>query len=350
MHIRRYTIHSGNLKNLRLREDTLPHPAPGEVRVAVKAVGLNFADVFAIWGLYKAAPKTEFTPGLEYAGVVEAAGEGVAHLRPGDRVMGVTRFGGYTTGLNIDARYVIPLPATWDFSTGAAYLVQTLTAWYGMSVLGDIQKGQTVLIHSVAGGVGLQALKIAKALDCFVVGTVGNPGKVELARSTGCDRVLVRGPQFESELRQSLADRPLHLVMDTVGGRYFSIPFRMLAPMGRLIVVGSSRYASVGNRPNIFNLLRHYLTRPKVDPQNLPNQNKGLFGFNLIYLYERAELMHQLLQELEQFNLAPPHVGHVFPFEQLAEATRLFQSGKTMGKVVLTVDGIFGDRLKEDVS
>ncbi len=339
MQIRHYTIHSGNLKNLRLREAALPAPAPGEVQVAVKAVGLNFADVFAIWGLYKAAPKTEFTPGLEYAGVVEAVGAGVTHLRPGDRVMGVTRFGGYTTGLNIDARYVIPLPADWDFNTGAAYLVQTLTAWYGMSVLGNLEKGQTVLIHSVAGGVGLQALKIAKALDCFVVGTVGSAGKVELARATGCDRVLVRGSNFETELRDALGEHPLHLVMDTVGGRYFSIPFRMLAPMGRLIVVGSSRYASVGNRPNILHMLRHYLTRPKVDPQNLPNQNKGLFGFNLIYLYERADLLHQLLQELSALQLAPPHVGHVFPFEQLAEATRLFQSGKTVGKVVLTVDG-----------
>lgn len=339
MQIRHYTIHSGNLKNLRLREAALPAPAPGEVQVAVKAVGLNFADVFAIWGLYKAAPKTEFTPGLEYAGVVEAVGAGVTHLRPGDRVMGVTRFGGYTTGLNIDARYVIPLPADWDFNTGAAYLVQTLTAWYGMSVLGNLEKGQTVLIHSVAGGVGLQALKIAKALDCFVVGTVGSASKVELARATGCDRVLVRGSNFETELRDALGEHPLHLVMDTVGGRYFSIPFRMLAPMGRLIVVGSSRYASVGNRPNILHMLRHYLTRPKVDPQNLPNQNKGLFGFNLIYLYERADLLHQLLQELSALQLAPPHVGHVFPFEQLAEATRLFQSGKTVGKVVLTVDG-----------
>lgn len=338
MQIRRYTIHSGSLKNLKLRDDTLPPPGPGEVQVAVKAVGLNFADVFAIWGLYKAAPKTEFTPGLEYAGVVEAVGTGVAHLRPGDRVMGVTRFGGYASGLNIDARYVVPLPDGWDFNTGAAYLVQTLTAYYGMVELGNLLPGQTVLIHSVAGGVGLQGLKIAKAMGCFVVGTVGQANKTALASANGCDRVLVRGKDFEQELRDALGGRPLELVMDTVGGRYFSIPFRMLAPMGRLIVVGSSRYASVGNRPNIFNLLRHFLTRPMVDPQNLPNQNKGLFGFNLIYLYERADLMHRLLSELDTLRLAPPHVGHVFPFEQLKDATLLFQSGKTVGKVVLEVE------------
>ena len=335
MNIRRYTLAPGSLKNLQLVDDALPAPAQGEVQVAVKTIGLNFADVFAIWGLYKAAPKTAFTPGLEYSGVVTAAGPGVAHLRPGDRVMGVTRFGGYTTGLNIDARYVVPLPAAWDFRAGAAYLVQTLTAYYGLSALGAIQKGQTVLIHSVAGGVGLQALKIAKALGCFVIGTVGRPDKVELARATGCDRVLVRGKNFENELGQALDGRALELVLDTVGGRYFSIPFAMLAPMGRMIVVGSSRYVSVGNRPNVFHRLRHFLTRPKIDPQSLPEQNKGLFGFNLIYLYERAELMHRLLGELAPLNLAPPHVGHVFPFEQLREAIRLFQSGKTVGKVVL---------------
>lgn len=336
--MRRYTLRSGSLANMQVREFTLPAPAADEVQVSVKAIGLNFADVFAIWGLYKAAPKEEYTPGLEYSGVVEAVGAEVRHLKPGDRVMGVTHFGGYTTALNIDARYVVPLPADWDFPTGASYLVQTLTAYYGLSTLGSLQKGQAVLVHSVAGGVGLQALKIAKAMGCFVVGTVGNASKVELATATGCDRVIVRGEQFEQELRNALGDRPLEVVLDTVGGRYFTIPFRLLAPMGRMIVVGSSRYARVGNRPNLLHMLRHFLTRPKIDPQSLPEQNKGLFGFNLIYLYERADLLHQLLQEINALNLAPPHVGHVFPFEKMHEAIRLFQSGKTTGKVVVIVE------------
>ncbi|MFM8487191.1 MAG: alcohol dehydrogenase catalytic domain-containing protein, partial [Bacteroidota bacterium] len=120
----------------------------------------NFADVFAIWGLYGATPEGSFTPGLEYAGVVERVGSDISHLKPGDRVMGVTRFGAYTTHLNIDARYAIPLPQGWNFEQGAAYLVQTLTAYYGMVHLGAMQKNQAVLIHSAAGGVGLQAVQI----------------------------------------------------------------------------------------------------------------------------------------------------------------------------------------------
>lgn len=334
----RYTMNAGSLADLQPQDFHLPDPAAHEVQIAVQAIGLNFADVFAIWGLYKAAPKTAFTPGLEYAGVVEKTGSEVTSLKPGDRVMGVTRFGAYATRLNIDARYAIPLPEHWNYETGAAYLVQTLTAYYGMLHLGALQKGANVLIHSAVGGVGLQALKIAKAYDCFTIGTIGSAGKTDFAKQQGYDHVIVRGPDFEQQLRSALGDRPLELVMDSVGGRFFTIPYNMLAPMGRVIVFGSARYASAGDRPNKLHLLYHWLTRPKIDPQQMPENNRGVLGFNLIWLYERVELMHQLLQDLSNLQLAPPHVGHTFSFDQLPDAVRLFQTGKTMGKVVVKVD------------
>ncbi|MCS6928207.1 MAG: zinc-binding dehydrogenase [Saprospiraceae bacterium] len=323
------------MKNLQLYEEVLPPPHEDEVQVAIRAIGLNFADIFSIWGLYKAAPKEPFTPGLEYAGVVTATGPKVTRIRIGDRVMGITRFGAFATGLNISEKYVVPVPDGWDCTTAAAYLVQTITAYYGLFTLGALQPGQNILLHSVAGGVGLQALKIAKAHNCFVVGTVGHPNKIAIAEANGCDRVLVRGPNFEKALRKALEGRPLNLVFDTIGGRYFTIPWNMLAPMGRMIVAGSSRYASVGDRPNLFRLLWHYLTRPKIDPQALPEQNRSLMGFNLIYLYERIEMLPPILEHLEQMHLTPPHVGHTFSFEHLKEAIRLFQSGQTVGKVVV---------------
>jgi alcohol dehydrogenase len=335
--IQSYSLSAGSLADLKLRTIELPPPAPGEVQIAVRAIGLNFADVFAIWGLYGATPKGEFTPGLEYSGTIEAVGEGVTQLRPGDRIMGVTRFGAYSTHLNIDARYAIPLPADWDFNTGAAYLVQTLTAYYGMATLGALQRGQNVLIHSAVGGVGLQALKIAKAYDCFTIGTVGTAAKVDFAKSEGYDRVIVRGKDFEDQLKAALEDQPLHLLMDSVGGPFFSIPFSMLAPMGRAVVFGSARYATPGDRPNKLHLLWQYFTRPKVDPQRMVETNRAVLGFNLIWLYERAELLRSLLLELETLQLKPPHVGHVFPFEELPKAVRLFQTGKTVGKVVVVV-------------
>jgi alcohol dehydrogenase len=332
----KYMLKAGNLADMRPLSFELPAPADGQVQVSVQAIGLNFADVFAIWGLYSATPPGIFTPGLEFSGIVQAVGNGVTHLRPGDQVMGVTRFGAYTTALNLDARYVLPLPQGWDFPTGAAYLVQTLTAHYGMLHLGDMQRRHNVLIHSAVGGVGLQALQIAKAYGCFSIGTVGSASKLDFALAQGYDRVILRGPDFEARLREALDGRPLNLVMDSIGGPYFSIPYAMLAPMGRVVVFGSARYASPGDRPNKLHMLWHYLRRPKVDPQGMPETNRGVLGFNLIWLYERAELMHQLLGELEALQLYPPHVGHVFPFEQLPDAVRLFQTGKTVGKVVVT--------------
>ncbi len=333
----RYTLLAGNLADLKPQNFELAAPAPGEVQVAVRAIGLNFADVFAIWGLYGATPKGEFTPGLEYSGIIEAVGEGITHLRPGDRIMGVTRFGAYTSHLNIDARYAIPLPADWDFNTGAAYLVQTLTAYYGMATLGALQRGQNVLIHSAVGGVGLQALKISKAYGCFTIGTVGSAAKVDFAKSEGYDRVIVRGKDFKEKLKAALGDQPLHLLMDSVGGPFFSIPFSRLAPMGRAVVFGSARYATASDRPNKLHLLWHFFTRPKIDPQRMVETNRAVLGFNLIWLYENAELLRGLLVELEALGLAPPYVGHVFPFDKLPDAVRLFQTGKTVGKVVVEV-------------
>lgn len=331
----RYVLNAGNLADLHREDFQLPEPHPEEVQIEVRAIGLNFADVFAIWGLYKAAPKTNFTPGLEYAGEVVKTGSAVTHLKPGDRVMGVTRFGAYTTHLNIDARYAIPLPQGWDFATGAAYLVQTLTAYYGMVHLGNLRRGIALLIHSAVGGVGLQALKIARAYGCFTIGTVGSAEKVAFAEREGYDRVIVRGKDFEAQLRKALDGRALELVMDSVGGPFFSIPYHMLAPMGRIIVFGSARYASPGDKPNKWHMLKHWISRPKIDPQQMPENNRGVLGFNLIWLYERAELMNQLLQDLSALELAPPHVGHLYPFAQLPDAVRLFQSGKTVGKVVV---------------
>ncbi|MCZ6899989.1 MAG: alcohol dehydrogenase catalytic domain-containing protein, partial [Bacteroidetes bacterium] len=152
---RAYKVKAGNLKKLKLAPFDLQEPNQDEVTVEVKAIGLNFADIFAIMGLYSATPKGEFIPGLEYAGVIIKVGSQVNEFKTGDKVMGVIRFGAYTTHLNIDRRYVLPLPQLWTFEEGAAYLVQLLTAYYALKNLGDIQKGQTVLIHSAVGGVGL---------------------------------------------------------------------------------------------------------------------------------------------------------------------------------------------------
>ena len=332
-----YRLKAGNIKNLQLIEENLPDPNDNEVTIEVKAIGLNFADVFAIWGLYSATPEGEFTPGLEYAGVVAKVGKEVSHVKVGDAIMGVTRFGAYTSHLNIDSQYAIPLPKGWDFATGASYLVQVLTAYYAMLRLGQLEKGQTVLIHSAAGGVGILANRIAKKYDCYTIGTVGGSHKLQRLNDEGYDKGIVRGKDFGDQLKKALAGRELNLVMECIGGDIMKAGFEALAPQGKSIIYGAASYAHPGDRPNYLKLFWKYLRRPKIDAQSLAELNKGVIGFNLIYLYEKAELMYELLAELKELDIEKPYVGQTFPFEKLPEAIRTFKLGKTMGKVVVTV-------------
>lgn len=331
-----YQLKAGNIGNLKLVSSPLSPPKGNEVTVAVKAIGLNFADIFAMFGLYSATPEGVFTPGLEYAGIVEQIGPAVKEFKVGDRIMGVTRFGGYTTRLNMDEGHLLPLPDDWTFEEGAAYPVQVLTAYYGLKNLGAIRDNYTILIHSAAGGVGILANRIAKKFNAYTIGTVGNASKVTFAKQEGYDQVIVRNKRsFKQELTTALAGKELNIVMECIGGSFFKNAYELLAPEGRVIFYGAARYASPGKRPNYFKVLYEHITRPRIDPQTMSEVNKGILGFNLIYLYERVALMRELIQELKELDIEKPHVGHTFPFERLKEAVQLFQSGQTIGKVVV---------------
>lgn len=333
-----YQLKAGSIGNLKLITEELPPPQAGEVSIAVKSIGLNFADLFAIWGLYSATPEGVFTPGLEYAGEVVAVGSAVDAVKIGDRVMGVTRFGAYSSHLNIDARYVLPLPKDWTFAEGAAYPVQVLTAYYALFNLGDLQKNQTVLIHSAAGGVGLLANRIAKTMGAYTIGSVGNSTKLDLLEKEGYDKGIVRSKSFKKDLENALGERDLNLVLECIGGPIFKAGYDLMAPQGRMVVYGSARYASPGNRPNYLKLIWQYLTRPKIDPQKMIELNKAIMGFNLIWLYEQADLMHDILEKLKSVDIGKPHIGHRFEFGNLVDALKLFQSGKTVGKVIIEAD------------
>ena len=326
---------AGSISNLKLLEVEIPEPELNEVQVSVKAVGLNFADVFAMHGLYSATPEGQFTPGLEFSGEVEKVGSNVLNLKAGDRVMGVTRFGGYTTRINHDSRYLTPLPDDWSYEEGAAYLVQGLTAYYALVSLGNIQQNSTVLIHSGAGGVGILANRIAKHFNAFTIGTIGSDSKIEVLRKEGYDEVIVRGKDFKDRLSKALKNRELTLILETIGGKIFKEGFKQLAPQGRMVVVGVSQFASPGKIPNYLKLIWFYLTRPMIDPQAMIQDNKAVLAFNLIWLYDRVHIMNEMLVEMSKMDLGKPHVGKVYDWDQMDKAIHFFQSGKSTGKVVV---------------
>jgi NADPH:quinone reductase-like Zn-dependent oxidoreductase len=335
--VRQYYIveKTGSLRNLTHRTSAIPKLTEGHVLVEVKAVGLNYADLFAIMGLYSATPKGPFIPGLEFAGVVSKSNS--SKFKEGDRVYAVTRFGGYDSHIVADPEYLMMLPSNWSFEEGAAFPVQTLTAYYALKPLGNLQNGQTILIHSAAGGVGIQAHRIAKKFNAYTIGVVGHASKLQVLEEEGFDKGIVRGPNFRAELKNALGGRDLNLVLEATGGKYFKYSYQALAPMGRVVAYGSAQFTPSSDRPNYLTLVWKYLFRPRIDPLSMIPANKSVLGFNLIWLYERNTLMKELLDEIDLLNLPPPKVGHTFPFSGMHEAITLFKSGKTIGKVVLRI-------------
>jgi alcohol dehydrogenase len=328
---------AGSLNNLKLIEEELREPEENEVTIEVKAIGFNFADLFALQGLYSATPKDSFIPGLEYSGKVYKKGKNVTDFELGDFVMGVTKFGAYTTHLNIDNSYVQKIPASWSFDEGASFIVQSLTAYYALIELSNIKKNDTVLIHSAAGGVGIYANRIAKKYCAYTIGTVGSSTKEDFLKNEGYDKVIIRGNDFKEQLNNALIDKDLNVVLESIGGKIFEESFKQLSPAGRIIVYGGAQFMSHSPRPNYFKLLSKYLTRPKIDPLSLSDTNRSIMGFNLIYLWNRPVEMKKMIKSIMDINLGKPIVGNVFSYDKLPDALRLFQSGKTIGKVVVKV-------------
>jgi alcohol dehydrogenase len=329
------TKKAGSLNNLSLIEEELPEPPEYEVTVEVKAIGLNFADLFAIQGLYSATPKGSFIPGLEYAGTIIKKGASVGNFELNEDVMGVIKFGAYTTHLNIDQHYLQKLPAEWTYGEGAAFLVHSLTAYYALVELGNIKENYTVLVHSAAGGVGIYANRIAKKYNAYTIGTVGSSSKIDFLKKEGYDDVMVRDDQFKEKLIKGLGEKELNIVLESIGGKIFKDSFDLLSPTGRIIIYGAAQFMSKSSRPNYPKILFNYLTRPKVDPLSLSDTNRSVMGFNLIYLWDKPDYMKKILEIIKSYNLQKPYIGEIFSFDELPAALKHFQSGRTIGKVVI---------------
>jgi NADPH:quinone reductase-like Zn-dependent oxidoreductase len=338
---------AGSLDRLRLVEERLEPPGPGEVRVAIRAIGLNFADAFACLGLYSATPSGSFVPGLEAAGTVAALGAPLPG-RPlpavGDRVIVLTRFGGYATAVNVDARYLAPIPPEWSFEAGAAFPVQALTAWYGLVRLGGVGAGSTVLVQSAAGGVGLQALAVLRRLGARPVAVVGSRAKIDfLAAHQGlaAHSLVLREPRgYGAALDAALTAhdaRGFDVVFDAVLGDWFRPAYARLAAEGRYVLYGAADFMPSGRRRGWTRLAWRWLRRPRLDPLEMISQNRGLLAFNLIWLWQSVERVPAAYAALAALELPPPHIGARYPFGAAREALLELKAGQTVGKSVLLV-------------
>jgi NADPH:quinone reductase-like Zn-dependent oxidoreductase len=342
--MKRISIHKpGSYGRLVIEECPDLKPGPGEVLIDVAAIGVNYADCVTRMGLYASARHYvgyPITPGFEVSGVIRSVGKDITDLQPGTAVLAITRFNGYATQLTVKREQVRPLPAPLTFETAAAFPAAALTAWYALFELAHPRPGNTLLVHSAAGGVGSMLVQLGKIAGCRVVAVVGAPHKVSAARELGADEVIDKSTQDLWKEAESIAPQGYDISLDANGVSTLRQSYRHLAPMGKLVVYGfHSMLPKTGGLPGKLRLARDYLRTPRFSPFDLTTHNRSVLGFNLSFLFDKTAVLErglqQLLQWLDEGKLRPPTVTG-YPFESVAAAHRDLESGQTVGKLVLT--------------
>jgi NADPH:quinone reductase-like Zn-dependent oxidoreductase len=324
---------------LTLVEAPDPVPGPGVLRVRVAAAGVNYADVIVREGWYDAAKGLyPLTPGFEFAGVVDAVGPGTEGFAPGERVFGFTRFGGYASAQLVEPARLRRVPEAWTLEQAAGLPAVQLTAYHALRGVAKVSPGETLLVHSAAGGVGLALLQQARLLGCRAVGVVGSAGKAALAREFGAAAVAVRGPRLWEEL-DAAAPEGFDAVFDANGITTPRPGFARLRQGGRLVVYGFAEMFPRGRRPGPLGLALNWLRVPRFSPLELTGTNRSVMGFNVVHLTDRPELAKEGLDAVAAWaadgSLRPAPVT-AFPAERAADAHRALESGATSGKLVLT--------------
>jgi len=333
---------TGGPEVLQVQERPDPVVGPGEVRVAVRAAGINFADTLARVGLYPDAPKTPCVLGYEVAGEVETVGEGVSDWKLGDRVVAGTRFGGQAELVTVPASQALPLPDRLSFEQGAAFPVNYGTAYAALILMGSLRKGDRVLIHAAGGGVGISATQIARNVGAEIFGTA-SPGKHEAIRAQGVDHAIdYRNQDFETEVMRITDGEGVDLIMDALGPTSFRKDYRLLRSGGRLVMYGLSENSDNGVR-NIPATLKSMATMPLATMPwwkslFLMNENKGVFGLNMLSWWDREgnldRVTEPLMADLEAGRLEPV-VAEAFPFDRAGAAHEFIAQRRNVGKVVL---------------
>lgn len=321
---------------LQVREAPDPEAAAGEVRIRVRAAGVNFADLMARLGLYPDAPPMPCVVGYEVSGVIDAVGAGVEDLAVGDRVFGMPKFGGYTDTLVLPALQTFHIPDNMSFEQAAALPVVYLTAYYMMIFTGNLREGSHVFVHSAAGGVGLAAIQLAKTRNCVIYGTA-SPSKHAFLREQGLHHPLDSSGDWAAATRAIVGDRGLDLVLDAVGGASWTRGYQLLGPAGRLVCFGMSA-AATGKTRSLLNAIGQMLRIKRYNPIDLMNDNRTVAGCNMGHLFGRLDLLRpQFAALLELWNEGKisPRVDKCFSFDDAAGAHHHLHDRKAMGKVLL---------------
>jgi NADPH:quinone reductase-like Zn-dependent oxidoreductase len=334
----------GGYRQLKIKEFPEPTPQKNEVLVKVSAAGVNFADVFIRLGLYKSAKEFvgwPVTPGFEFAGKVLKYGRDVPNLQAGTSVFGVSRFGAYASHLCVPGNQVFAVTngSKFRLDQWAAFPTVYLTAYHGLFNSLVLRSAMTILVHSAAGGVGGALIQLGKIAGCRMIGVVGSSHKVAAVLDLGADAVIDKSKEDLWKKAKAICPAGFDVVFDGNGPATLKQSYKHLAPIGKLVSYGfHSMLSKRGGFPNYFKLAYEYIRVPRFSPLNLTNENKSLIAFNLSYLFHRKDLLRESMQDLikwvEEGKIKAPPLKS-YPFENVADAHRALESGKTVGKLIL---------------
>ena len=331
------TTRNGGTEVLEVQESPDPQAGEGEVVVAVKAAGLNFADILARQGLYPDGPKKPCVMGYEVSGVIESVGPGVDRSIVGLPVVALTRFGGQSNRIVVAESQLFEKPESLSFEEAAAIPVNYLTAYALLVVMGGLQKGESVLIHNAGGGVGLAALDIAKKIGATTYGTA-SPSKHEFLRERGLDHPIdYRTQDWLPILKELTNDRGVELVIDPIGGAHWKKSYAALRHTGRLGMFGVSA-GSANGLSGKLKMIKAAVQMPRFHPLGLLSKNRGVFGLNLGHMWHEPEKVMDWIAALMtgvSQGWIRPHVDRVFTFSEAGDAHAHMEARKNIGKVIL---------------
>ncbi len=312
----------GPPERLRLESFASAPLAPGQVRVAVHAAGINFPDILMAAGDYQLKPELPFTPGVEAAGEVTEIAGGVAGVAVGDRVIVRMRYGGYADEAVVAPAQLTPLPANFDYAEGATFLAAHGTAHHALVDRGALAPGEVLLVHGAGGGVGLAAVEIGKLLGATVIAAASSEAKLAVAKARGADHlVLTAREPFRDAVKRITDGRGADVVFDPVGGEIFENSLRCIGWGARILVVGFTGGIGLA-RTNLVLIKGASVIGVRAGEAARRNPAAG-------------EARTRALLQWAEAGKIRPHISHRLPLENVAQAMRLLIDRKAIGRVAL---------------
>lgn len=322
-----------------MQQRPIPVPADDQLLIKIEGFGLNYADVMARIGIYPDCPDLPAVLGYEVVGRVERVGAAVSDLKPGQRVVALTRFGGYAEYAIAQEHGAAAIPDHIPTGKALALATQYCTAFYCAEEMLRLHAGDHVLVHAAAGGVGTALVQLARRRDCIIYGTASEH-KLGYLSETGVHHPInYRKVDFVREIRQLVGERGLDVIFDPIGGKSTRRGLKLLGSGGRIVMFGASR---MSDAKGVFSKLSVASSFGLYHPISLMKESKSILGVNMLRIGDnRPWVLQRVLSEVIRLATAgelDPHVGKTFSFSKIAEAHEFLASRQSIGKVACLVD------------